>query len=181
MAFYFSRRKVKVREKDDSTELNLVPYLDILMNLIIFMLMSITGLAVFGTLNVNVPAYASEADTAEKQEDSKPDYLLTVAISEKGFFVAASGGVLGQVGEAGEIIQGEPTIPRLQDGNYNYPDLTRKMVQIKGTPEFKDETKVRIVADASIQYEVLVGTMDAIREIPGHRSDLFPDVNLSSF
>ena len=45
MAFYFSRRKLKPREEEEMGELNIVPYLDILMNLIIFMLLSMTGLA----------------------------------------------------------------------------------------------------------------------------------------
>lgn len=183
MAFYFARRKVKPQERDESSELNLVPYLDILMNLIIFMLMSITGLAAFGIVNVNSPGAATTEKIEETQQDKKQDFLLTVAISEKGFYVAATGGVLGQdpaSGNAGSM-EGAPSIPRLSDGSFNYKALTDQMIQIKSTQEFRKETKVILTADSQISYEVLVATMDAVREVPGKREILFPDVTLGAF
>ena len=57
MAFHYSKRKLKANEEGHAGELNIVPYLDILMNLIIFMLLSMTGLAAFGILNVSAPNY----------------------------------------------------------------------------------------------------------------------------
>lgn len=174
MAFYFSRRKIKPKEPEESTELNIVPYLDILMNLIIFMLLSMTGLAAFGTLNVNAPSYgAGGAGTSET-----PPLLLTVAISQKGFFVAAVGGVLAGQPEATPSDTAAPTIPLKADGQYDYEALTEKMKQIKG--EFPTETKLILAADATTPYEVLVGTMDATRETKD-RKLLFPDVTLASF
>src|SRR4029077_11484388 len=92
MAFYFSKRKIRPKEDEETGELNIVPYLDILMNLIIFMLLSMTGLATFGILNVNAPNYGV-CGAAANAEGEKP-LLLTVAISKQGFFIAASGGVL---------------------------------------------------------------------------------------
>src|SRR5438270_11720786 len=97
MAFYFSKRKVRPNEDEDLGELNIVPYLDILMNLIIFMLLSMTGLAAFGILNVNAPNYGGPS-AAVTEPDDKPKLLLTVLISKKGFFVAGAGAVLGEQG-----------------------------------------------------------------------------------
>jgi hypothetical protein len=57
MAFHFSKRKLRPKEEEETGELNIVPYLDIMMNLIMFMLLSMTGLAAFGILNVNAPSY----------------------------------------------------------------------------------------------------------------------------
>src|SRR4029077_16759581 len=93
MAFYFSKRKIRPKEDEETGELNIVPYLDILMNLIIFMLLSMTGLATFGILNVNAPSDGAGAWSADPPW--KPPLLLNVSISKKGFFVAATGGVLG--------------------------------------------------------------------------------------
>ena len=94
MAFFYSRRKLKVRQETEIGELNIVPYLDVLMNLIMFMLLSITGLAAFGILNVSAPSYGGP--TAAAQDDSdKPKLLLSVLVSKKGFYVAGAGGVLG--------------------------------------------------------------------------------------
>ena len=63
------------------------------MNLIIFILLSMTGLATFGILNVNAPNYGAAAGAGDNPEDKK-DLLLTVAISPRGFYLAATGGVL---------------------------------------------------------------------------------------
>jgi biopolymer transport protein TolR len=178
MAFFYSRRKLKVHEHTELGELNIVPYLDILMNLIMFMLLSITGLAAFGILNVSAPSYGGQS--AAVQEDSdKPKLLLSVLISKRGFYVAGAGGVLGP--QSGTVNPAEvpPSLPKRPDGSYDYPSLTAQLVSIK--KEFPTETKVIIGAEADIPYEVLVSTMDAVREVPGpERKVLFPDVTLGA-
>lgn len=181
MAFYFSKRKTKPREPEEAGELNIVPYLDILMNLIIFMLLSMTGLAAFGILNVNAPSYGAGAGAGG--ETDKPSLTLTVAVSRTGFFVAATGGVLTGSDEApaqpeAPGADAAPTIPLLPDGSYNYAALTQKMKEIKTA--FPQESKIILAADAETPFEVLVGTMDATRETED-RKLLFPDVTLASF
>lgn len=170
MAFYFSRRRLKPREDEGSGELNIVPYLDILMNLIIFMLLSITGLTSFGILNVNAPNYgtaaAAPADSAEA-----PKLVLSVLISKKGHFINSQNATLGK--------DGAPTVPLKADGSYDYSALTAQMVSIKNA--FPTETKVIVAADSDISYEALIQTMDSVRETaaPQHRL-LFPDVTLGA-
>ncbi len=183
MAFYYSKRKLRPRDKEEMGELNIVPYLDILMNLIIFLLASITGLASLGILNVNAPNYGPASGVASGDQPQQQQLLLTVAISQKGFYVAATGGVLGQAAEGqgqAQPGQGEPTIPRKADGQYDFAALTQQMVQIKQA--FPSETKVIVAADRDIEYETLIATMDALRETPGpNRRLLFPDVTLGTF
>lgn len=179
MAFYFSRRKIKPKEEEEVGELNIVPYLDILMNLIIFMLLSMAGLATFGMLNVNAPNY--NAGGGGGNPDEKPPLTLTVAVAKSGFFIAATGGVLpGQTAETAEVApgQGKPTIARKGDGTYDYDALTAKMMEIKAT--FPTESKVILAAEADTEYDVLIQTMDATRETKD-RKLLFPDVTLASF
>ncbi|MCY1014818.1 ExbD/TolR family protein [Pyxidicoccus sp. MSG2] len=175
MAFHYSRRKLKVREEEESGELNIVPYLDILMNLIIFMLLSITGLATFGILNVNAPSYGapSAGMTQEGQDEQK--LTLSVLISKKGHFVSSENAILGQEGAAAD----QPTVPVLADGTYDFRALNAKMVEIKAA--FPKETKVIVGADPDIPYEALTQTLDAIRETQAspHRL-LFPDVTLGA-
>lgn len=183
MAFYFSRRKLKIKEEEETGELNIVPYLDILMNLIIFMLLSMTGLAAFGILNVNAPNYGGGA-AAQAPGDEGPKLLLTVGISNKGFYVAATGGVLGagatEAAQPAAPGQGAPTIPLKADGKHDYGALNAQMVKIK--QEFPNETKVIIAAQNEVPYETLVATMDACRETMGReRRLLFPDVTLGAF
>jgi len=181
VAFYFSKRKTRPRESDEVGELNIVPYLDIMMNLIMFMLLSMTGLAVFGILNVNAPSYGGPSAGVGETTD-QPKLLLSVLISKKGYFIAGAGAVLGQetpTGEATAGTEGEPTVPKKGDGTYDTAALTAKMVQIKTA--FPSESKVIVGAEADISYETLIDTMDAIRETGGgDRKILFSDVTLAA-
>ena len=179
MAFFYSKRKLRIRENEDGGELNIVPYLDILMNLIMFMLLSITGLSAFGILNVSAPNYGGPT-TQITDESDKPKLLLTVLISKKGFYVAATGGVVGQQSQGqGNPSEAPPSIPKKSDGSYDYTALTENMVNVK--KEFPSESKVIVGAEGDIPYEVLVQTMDAIRETPGkERKLLFTDVTLGA-
>ena len=178
MAFFYSKRKLRARGREEGQELNIVPYLDILMNLIMFMLLSITGLSAFGILNVNAPNYGGPS-TQVTDEGDKPKLLLTVLISKKGFYVAATGGVLGQQPGQTNPAEAPPSIPKKGDGSYDYTALTESMVNVK--KEFPSESKVIVGAEGDIAYEVLVQTMDAIRETPGKdRKLLFTDVTLGA-
>lgn len=179
MAFHYSRRKLKPKEEGETGELNIVPYLDILMNLIMFMLLSITGLATFGVLNVTAPSYGASVSNGQ---DEKPKLLLSVLISKKGFFVAATGAVLAnQSGSAQASTNGAPTIPVNPDGTYDYAKLTSQMLAVK--KEFPTERSVIVGAESDVQYETLVQTMDAIREAPGpdkRPQELFSEVTLAA-
>jgi len=179
MAFFFSKRKLRLADVEFG-ELNIVPYLDILMNLIIFMLLSMTGLAVFGILNVNAPNYGAAA--AVTPDGNAPKLLLSVLISKKGFFVAGTGAVLGEQAEGQSPTpgtDGAPTIPKRGDGTFDFAALNQKMIEIKKA--FPNETKVIIGAEGDIPYESLIQTMDAIRETLGkERKILFSDVTLAA-
>lgn len=177
---YVSKRRFRPKEEEVKGELNIVPYLDILMNLIIFMLLSMTGLVSYGVLNVAAPRYGGGSAGSAAGQSDKPKLMLTVLISEKGFFIAGAGAVLG--GEAGgdaaaptEPDKAKPTVPRLPSGDYDFATLTAKMREIKQA--FPEETKIILGADPLIRYELLVNTMDACREYRG--KELFSDVSLT--
>jgi biopolymer transport protein TolR len=171
MAFYFSRRRLRPRDGDETGELNIIPYLDILMNLILFMLLSMTGLTAFGILNVNAPSYGGPAAAAPQDPAEAPRMVLSVLIARQGFFVS-SDGAAGAPGAG-------PTLPLTAEGAYDYGALTRQMVALKDA--HPTETRVIIAADADVPYETLVQTMDAVRESPGSpRRLLFPDVTLGA-
>jgi biopolymer transport protein TolR len=185
VAFYFSKRKTRPRESEDSGELNIVPYLDIMMNLIMFMLLSMTGLAVFGILNVNAPNYGGPSAGVGESSD-QPRLLLSVLIAKKGYFIAGAGAVLGQEASPGAdpvaATSGDPTIPKKPDGTYDTAALNAKMVLIKSA--YPQETKVIVGAEGDIPYDTLIVTMDCIRETAGgagaERKILFSDVTLAA-
>jgi biopolymer transport protein ExbD len=169
-------------DEEHAGELNLVPYLDIVTNLVVFMLLSMTGLLAFGVVNVSAPRIGAEAQPAG---EGQPRLLLTVAISRQGFHVAGSGGVLGGAADQGAVDRAQPpTVPLRADGRYDYAALTERMARIKD--RYPTETNLVLSADEDIPYDVLIQTMDACREQRLQRPDgsserrpLFFDVSLS--
>jgi biopolymer transport protein TolR len=151
--------------EEDTGELNLVPYLDIVTNIIIFLLASVAYNVDFGNVNVTLPILASGAG-AVAEEPEKPPLNLTVTAGATGFTIGASGGIL------------DP-IPKLPTGTYDYQALTRRLMEIKAVPDTADETKVTFNADAQIPYQVVIETLDAMREDTNGKL-LFPDVLFSA-
>lgn len=165
----------KIREHgeemaEEGGELNLVPYLDIVTNVIMFMLATTTFAAALGDVNVSSPTTARpEVSTTPPDPTPKNDLNLTVSISDKGFTIAASGAVLyqgfsfdaaGNLQQTGTVL---PTIPKNPKGEFDYDLLARKMLEIKRTPTAGGETKVIINANPDILYENVVAVLDACR------------------
>ena len=175
-------------------ELNLIPYMDVVTAILIFMLFTSTGLIQIGVINVNAPRYKDPLeDMGSGQEDDqeeKKQLNLTVGITYKGLFIAGVGGVLGQAEEEESAPKG-PTIPLLltdpacRDAAaknlpppvtcYDCARLTREMLKIKD--QFPQETKIIIYAQPDVPYEVLIQVMDSTRDYEGRA--LFYDVVLS--
>lgn len=176
------RRRVTAEEH--TGELNIVPYLDVVVNLVMFMLLSMTGLISLGVLNVSAPKISTEP--AAVTEDA-PKLLLTVAIGREGFYVAGAGGVLGEDADSAGTAR-PPTIPMKKDKDgarvYDYAGLNAQLAKIKD--QFPGETQVILSADPDVIYDTLIQTMDACREqlVKGAdgnttRRRLFFDISLS--
>ena len=165
----------KIREQADEMaeeggELNLVPYLDIVTNVIMFLLATITFAAALGDINVSSPTTASQAQLQNQPPpEPKNELNLTVSVSDKGFTIAASGAVLYSgfsIDAAGNLQQPAgatlPTIPK-KGNDFDYDALSRAMAQIKSSPTAKNETKVIVNANPEIVYDVIVQVLDACR------------------
>lgn len=148
--------------EEEHGEINLVPYMDIVTNIIIFLLASVVNQVALGNVNVSVPTLSSGGGASDEEKPEKPPLNLTVSVGATGFTVAASGGVL-------------PVIPKLPTGQYDYASLTAKLQEIKAAPDNTDETKANFNADATIPYDIVVATLDAMRQNNDGKV-LFPDV-----
>ncbi len=153
--------------EEEAGELNLVPYMDIVTNIIIFLLASVVNQVALGNINVSSPTIsgggaASDVDTPPE----KPPLNLTITVGATGYIVGASGGVL-------------PIIPKLPTGQYDYKTLTVKLKEIKSNPDNAEETKATFNADANIPYDVVIATLDAMRQAEDGKV-LFPDVNFAA-
>jgi biopolymer transport protein ExbD len=153
--------------EDEAGELNLVPYMDIVTNIIIFLLASMINQVSLANINVSVPSISGGGASAEDNPPpDKPPLNLTVSVGASGFTVAASGGVL-------------PIVTKLPNGQYDYKSLTTKLKEIKSAPDNATETKANFSADANIPYDIVVATLDAMR-ITDEGKILFPDISFAA-
>ena len=152
--------------EEETGEINLVPYMDIVTNIIIFLLASVVNQVALGNVNVSVPSLSAGGGAASDEKPEKPPLNLTVTVGATGFTIAASGGVL-------------PPIVKLPNGQYDYKQLTKKLLEIKSSPDNAEETKVNFNADSNISYDIVVATLDAMRQDDAGKV-LFPDVAFSA-
>lgn len=139
------------RSDEAEGELNIVPYLDILVNLILFLLVTQATLISLGLIDVTAPTQVPPGPGPRTDQQS---LKLTIGIADGGFFIAAKGGVLGDEKD-------QPTIARLSDGAFDYRALTAKLRAIKNA--FHDTDAIYVAADDDIPYDVVVKTLDAAR------------------
>jgi biopolymer transport protein ExbD len=192
--------KRKAHPHEHQGELNIIPFLDIMVNLVMFMLMSMSGFVTFQMINTVAPDLA--ADVAPPSDPSTPppkpedNLVLNVSISKRGFYIAATGGVLpgdSAAAPGADPSAAPPTIPLIKKmkkfkrngvdvteevDDYDYDALTAKLNAIKAV--YPTKTQVFIAAEPAIKYEVVIGTMDASRLRPDG-SSMFPDVAFSAF
>src|SRR5207302_3885169 len=149
----------KIREHgeemaEEGGELNLIPYLDIVTNVIMFMLATTTFAAALGDINVSSPTTASTAQLQNQPPpEPKNELNLTVSVSDKGFTIAASGAVLYSgfsIDSAGNLQQPAgatlPTVPK-KGNDYDYEGLAAAMQRIKAAPTAQGESKVIVNAN----------------------------------
>lgn len=188
MAKARSRVRREIAEAEEAEheggELNLVPYLDIITNTVIFLLATAASAVALGTINVSTPSYAdpSTAQAMEQQEpeEEKVELNLTVVASNSGFLVGGSGGMM--KADDGSLPTIKCKAPLVEDrcpayltqkrdesgtsvnawvDKYDYDGLLQMVKKIK--EKFKEERRVVVYADRRVPYQVVVRTMDTIR------------------
>jgi len=77
--------------EEEAGELNLVPYMDIVTNIIIFLLASVVNQVALTNINVSVPTISAGGGAAtDEPPPEKPPLNLTVSVGASGFTVADS-------------------------------------------------------------------------------------------
>lgn len=176
------------RGQEGFGDLDLAPIMNMVVILIPLLLLSIVFLEI-GVINITAPKLAMGPPSDKPPEDDKPALNLTVAVSAKGFQLAATGAVLPEM--AGCPVPG-PTIclekqdvdPPAKFANarrqmaggdmkagemeleagiaaYNWRELYNQLSSIKS--RYQDETIVNISADPDIPYAAIVRVMDTAR------------------
>ncbi|MGE0790264.1 MAG: ExbD/TolR family protein [Sandaracinaceae bacterium] len=188
----YIRKRTTYHDPDPSEamgELNIVPFLDIVVNLIIFLLATVEAVLAIAQIDAQLPSLGRRV--GRQQLDEQGSTLnLSVTITRSGIIVSGSGGKLAPgctQTQSGRVItvpgplvwaretRDENNNPRHSPGPTSVA-LTQCAERIHA--EFPDETKVIVSADPEVEFEHLVGTMDALRGTEAE--PLFPDVMLSA-
>jgi biopolymer transport protein ExbD len=154
---------------EEGGELNIVPFLDIIVNVLIFVLATV---AVTFTATIDTTPPASQSGGVRKEIESEA-LNLTVFIVNDGFSLKASGG---NVAPGCESPGPGITVPKTS-GKYDYAALTRCAAKLKNASEsFRDETQVYVTANPGTEYQTIISVIDAVRQAPDGEL-LFTDVN----
>jgi biopolymer transport protein ExbD len=136
-----------------AVELNLTALMDILSNLLFFLLASF-GATIVMSINAAVPVQsADKSDVA----DSKQAVTVNIKLTRAGFELAPTG--LQQTDE--ELAPLRKTLP-LTDGKFDYAGLNAHLQVVK--ERYPKSDTVILTPESGVSYDVLIRSMDAARE-----------------
>jgi biopolymer transport protein ExbD len=164
----------ELAEGEEAGELNVVPFLDIITNVMMFVLATVVT-----SFTATIDTLPPKAGGAGARAPTTPTLGLTVIIVPDGFSVKARGGnVASGCNDTGPgLAVGKVATPDAPGGvDYDYKSLNSCAKKLKNlSDDFKDETSVTISANPNIPYSVVIGTMDALRNDDDGKT-LFPEV-----
>ncbi|HKP57622.1 MAG TPA: biopolymer transporter ExbD [Polyangiales bacterium] len=169
----YIRKRTKEAHVDPSEmvgELNIIPFLDIVVNLIMFLLATTEAVLLISQIESDLPKIARGAS---RPSDVATPLNLNVTVTETGVIVSGSGGKLAP--GCTQIDQGRALTVAKKGKDYDWPGLTDCVARVK--QQYQSEHSVTVSADPQVQYEYVVAAMDAVRT--KGKDPLFPDVLIS--
>lgn len=150
---------------EESKEVNVVPFLDIITNVLMFVLATI---AVTFTASIDV----NLGRPNEVRPATTNTLGLSVIVVGDGFSMKAKGG---NVATGCQTAGAGLAIPK-RDGAYDYAALRNCAAKLKASaPELANEQQVTVTANPDVPYQTVIATFDALRVSPTGEA-LFPDV-----
>lgn len=160
-------RAATLDASESAGELNIVPFLDIVVNIIMFLLATTQTLIALAEIDTQLPSSRPGATQAQS---------LSATIVAGGIIVSSDTGTFAHDcvsrGSNGSI-----TV-LLRNGTYDWAGLNACAARIRSRPEFSELENVTLSADPSVPYQAMIHAMDALRHREGRA--LFPDVRLSA-
>lgn len=153
---------------EEAGEIQLIPYLDIITNVMMFVLasISVTFVASIDTTPPSIGGGKVRVDASQKALN------LSVFITGQGVSLKTSSGNLAT---GCQDVGAGITVPKV-GGTYDDASLTACAKRLKNArPEFKEETQVTITANPGIEYSAVISVMDALRG--DGVEELFPEVH----
>jgi biopolymer transport protein ExbD len=154
------RKFRKMRMNDSSFELNLAPFLDIIVSIIPMLLLSVAFVQI-KMIETSIPQVV--ADKIEQQKKDPPKATLTLEASRQTGFTLV-------VNESGKV---KKTALGLKAGKLDYDGLHKVAVHAKRS--YSDVFKMDFLPKADLTYDEIVLTMDSVRRMPAGEKISFRD------
>ncbi len=153
---------------EEAGELNIVPFLDIITNIMMFVLATVTT-----TFLASVDTAAPSIGGGKVRSDVASNALnLSVLITGQGISFKTSGG---NISTGCESVGTGLTVPKKNNEN-DLATVTACAKRLKNAKEeFKEETQVTITASNDIELQTVVDVIDALRN--DGEEELFPEVH----
>jgi biopolymer transport protein ExbD len=161
----------EIAPDEEGGELNIVPFLDIITNVMMFVLATITV-----TFTTMIDSQPPRSGGPSVRPPGKPTLSLNIIVIDRGFIVSAFGQRIGEgcQGPGAGIAVGMKNSDGVND--YDFAALGACAKRLKNqVPEAADETNATITANANIPYQAIIATCDAIRKADDGQV-LFPDI-----
>jgi biopolymer transport protein ExbD len=181
------RREEQIEQDElEGGEINLIPYLDIVTNLMLFLLASVSTGLILGQINTTLPDRAPPS-AATTKEDTPPDERalgLVAWVDNEALRLYAEDEVLNNGDKKTPIFKADKLPDRIDPLTkkadpvpvYDWKGLNDKLYEVAA--RWKDKNRVfptyriTLVADPKIPYGAVISMMDAVRcKIPDKVSD----------
>jgi biopolymer transport protein TolR len=153
---------------EEAGELNIVPYLDIITNIMMFVLASVS-VSFVASIDTTPPAIGGGK---VRVDPSAKSLNLAAFITSQGISLkTSSGNIATGCNDVGSGV----TVPKNGE-DYDFKSLTACAKRLKNAnASFKEETQVTITANPGIEYKTVIDVMDSLRS--DGEEDLFPEVH----
>src|ERR1019366_5642010 len=145
---------------EEGGELNIVPFLDIITNVLMFVLATISV-----TFTTMIDTEPPRSNGSNVRPPGNPTLSLNIIVIDKGFIISAFGQRIGEgcQGAGSGVAVGMKTMDGQTDYDFTALGACAKGLKTK-VPEAVKETSATITANAGIPYQSIIGTCDAIRK-----------------
>ena len=172
------KRREEVVEQDEleSGEINLIPYLDIITNLLLFLLASVAAGYVLGQINTTLPNHVPANQVRPVNPALNPDeqpLQLVVSTSKQGMLLWSVSKLEGSLESPKARIPRLPATRADEAPRYDYLALNRALYEVasrrwRGKLRSTETYEIIVQCDPDIPYETVVDIMDAVRQrLPG--------------
>jgi biopolymer transport protein TolR len=180
-----ARREEEVEQEEiEGGEINLIPYLDIVTVLMLFILSITSAGFVLGQIDTTLPDHirADQAKPASPKEDLDREIQPVVSVTPKGMILWSISGLEGTLQEPKATFERLPGAAG-EAPRYDYQRLNDALYEIasrrwKGKPRPLRSYEIILQADGDIPYETVIAVMDAMRrKLPARAGDPMPKVS----